>query len=521
MRKMHADMILMDADIITMNERQPRVQAVAVKNGKIIDVGSNNKIRRLISNDTRTIGLHGKTVLPGLIDAHAHMMALGHPFPWLELRGVSSIKEIQRKLKTKTQETEKGKWILGRGWDQDCLRERRYPTRWDLDKVSLDNPVLLNRVCGHIGVANSRALKIANIYKETAASWGEMVDKDPTTGEPTGILRENAMDMVWNLPEPSEEDLLKACGVACVEAVKAGLTSVHWFAYKPNEIRALLRLRKRNQLPLRVYLVIPMEYLETIKNERFSESFLKLNCVKIFTDGSLGARTAALQEPYADDPTTKGVLSHSLDELKTMIKSVDDTGFQVAVHAIGDAAIKETLKAFNQALGKAAIKERRHRIEHVSVLNPHLIEQIKALGLLACIQPHFVISDFWVPNRLGQKRARWTYPFKSLIKNGILVAASSDAPAEPINPFLGIWAAVTRKSFPEERISVEEALEAYTANAAYLSFEENVKGSIEVGKFADFTVLSHDPLKIKPEKIRDIKVVMTIVDGKIVYSSKD
>ncbi len=520
LRKMHADMILMDADIITMNERQPRVQAVAVKNGKIIDVGSNNKIRRLISNDTRTIGLHGKTVLPGLIDAHAHMMALGHPFPWLELRGVSSIKEIQRKLKVKTQETEKGKWILGRGWDQDCLRERRYPTRWDLDKVSLDNPVLLNRVCGHIGVANSRALKIANIYKETAASWGELVDKDPTTGEPTGILRENAMDMVWNLPEPSEEDLLKACGVACVEAVKAGLTSVHWFAYKPNEIRALQRLRKRNQLPLRVYLVIPMEYLETIKNERFSESFLKLNCVKIFTDGSLGARTAALQEPYADDPSTKGVLSHSLDELKTMIKSVDDTGFQVAVHAIGDAAIKETLKAFNQALGKAAIKERRHRIEHVSVLNPHLIEQIKALGLLACIQPHFVISDFWVPNRLGQKRARWTYPFKSLIKNGILVAASSDAPAEPINPFLGIWAAVTRKSFPEERISVEEALEAYTANAAYLSFEENVKGSIEVGKFADFTVLSHDPLKIKPEKIRDIKVEMTIVGGKIVYSAK-
>lgn len=521
MRKIHADMILMGANIITLNEPQLRAQAVAIKDGKIIDVGSNSKIRRLAGKNTRIIDLHGKTVLPGLIDAHAHMISLGHPFPWLELRGVSSIKEIQRKLKLKVQETEKGKWILGRGWDQDRLREKRYPTRWDLDKISPNNPVLLNRVCGHIGVANSRALEVANIDKEAASPWGDLVDKDPTTGEPTGILRENAMDIVWNLPEPSEDHLLKACHTACAEALKAGLTSVHWFASKSNEIHALQQLRKRNKLPLRVYLVVPIEYLETCKNQRFSEPFLKLNCVKIFTDGSLGARTAALQEPYADDPTTKGVLNHSLDELKTMIKSVNDAGFQVAVHAIGDAAIDETLKAFNQALEKAVVKERRHRIEHVSVLNPHLMEQIKALGLSVCVQPHFVISDFWVPNRLGQKRARWTYPFRTLIEKGILVAASSDMPAEPINPFLGIWAAVARKSFPEERISVQQALKTYTVNAAYLSFEENMKGSIEVGKFADLTVVSSNPLKIEPEKIRDIKIVMTIVDGKIVYSAKD
>jgi predicted amidohydrolase YtcJ len=521
LRKIHADMILMGANIVTLNERQPRAQAVAIKDGEIIDVGSNSKIKRLAGKNTSAIDLRGKTVLPGLIDAHAHMIALGHPFPWLELRGVSSIKEIQRKLKAEAQEAEKGKWILGRGWDQDRLREKRYPTRWDLDKVSPHNPVLLNRVCGHVGVANSRALEVANIDEESAASWGELVDKDPTTGQPTGILRENAMDLVWNLPEPSEENLLKACHTACMEAVKAGLTSVHWFVHKPTEIRALKMLLKRKQLPLRVYVVIPMECLETFKNERFSEPFLKLNCVKIFTDGSLGARTAALQEPYADDPTTKGVLCHSIDELKAMIKSIDDVGFQIAVHAIGDAAIDETLTAFNQALGKVAIKEHRHRIEHISVLNPYLIEQMKALGLSACVQPHFVISDFWVPNRLGQKRARWTYPFKTLWKNAILVAASSDTPAEPINPFLGIWAAVARKSFPEERISVEQALQAYTANAAYLSFEENAKGSIEVGKFADFTVVSNNPLSIEAEKIRDIKVVLTIVGGKIVYSAQD
>jgi len=518
---MHADMVLIDANIITMYKQKPRAQSVAVKDGKIIHVGTNDKIKQLVGKNTKIIDLHGKTVVPGFIDAHAHMIELDHPLPWLDLRDVSSIKEIRRKLRAKVKETERGKWILGRGWDQDRLKEGRYPTRWDLDKVSLNNPILLNRVCGHIGVANSRALEIAKINKKTAPSWGELIDKDPKTGEPTGILRENAMDRVWNLPEPSDEDLLKACSLACMEAVKAGLTSVHWFAYKTNEIYALQRLRKRNQLLLRVYLVVPVEYFGNFKNKGFGEPFLKLRCVKIFADGSLGARTAALQEPYADDTSTKGMPNHSRNELKRMIKKVNDAGFQVAVHAIGDFAISEALRAFKEALGEAAIGKRRHRVEHVSVLNPRLIERIRALGLMVCIQPHFVVSDFWVSNRLGPKRAQWTYPFKSLMKSGIRVAGSSDAPTEPISPLLGIWAAVGRESFPEERISVEEALEAYTINAAYLSFEENVKGSIEVGKLADLTVLSHNPFKVQTEKIKDIKVEMTIVEGEIVYSATD
>jgi len=511
-------MVLIDANVITMKKQKPIAQAVAIKNGEIIEVGTNDRIKRLVGRNTKIIDLHGKTVVPGLIDAHAHMIELVNPFPWLDLRGVSSINEIQRKLKAKVQETEKAKWILGRGWDQDHLKEKRYPTRSDVDKVSPHNPVLLNRVCGHIGVANSIALRIAKINRETATSWGELIDKDPKTGEPTGLLREKAMDMVWNLPEPSNEELLKACSLACMEAVKAGLTSVHWFAYKPNEIYALQTLRKKNQLPLRVHLVVPVEYFDKIRNRGFGNPFLKLECVKICADGSLGARTAALREPYADAPSTKGILYHSLDELKMLIKAADEAGFQVAVHAIGDSAITEVLEAFKKALGEATIRKRRHRVEHVSVLNPRLIERIKSLGLLICIQPHFVVSDFWISNRLGHERARWTYAFNSLLKHGIPVAGSSDAPVEPISPLLGIWAAVARESFPEERISVEEALEAYTINAAYMSFEENVKGSIEMGKFADLTVLSQNPSKIETEKIRDIRVEMTIVGGKIVYS---
>jgi predicted amidohydrolase YtcJ len=513
-----ADVILTNANVITMNKQKPQAQALAIKEGKIIQVDSNDEAQALTGKDTKIIDLRGKTIIPGLIDAHAHMLALAPTERWIELRDVASIKEIQQKLKAKAQETKKGRWILGRGWDQDRLKEKRYPTRWDMDKVSPENPVLLKRVCGHIAVANTRALKTAKIDKAKAASLGELIDKDPRTGEPTGILRENAMDTVSSMTEPRDEDVTTACKQACHVAVKAGLTSVHWLVSKPNEVQALQQLEKKNQLPIRVNLIIPVEHLHTFKTRKIQTHFLKLNCAKIFVDGSLGARTAALEQPYTDDPSTKGVLYYSLDQLKALIKTVNDADFQAAVHVIGDQAVNEALEAFKETVGKSAISKRRHRLEHVSVLNPRVIKQIRELGLTVCIQPHFVVSDFWVPQRLGPERARWTYPFKSLIESGIPVAGSSDTPAEPLNPILGIWAAVARESFPEERITIQEALEAYTVNAAYFSFEEKVKGSIEVGKFADFTVLSQDPLTARPERIRDIKVEMTVVGGKIVYS---
>lgn len=520
MKKTHADLIIVNANVITMNEWQPKAEAIAIRTGKIIEVGSNNEIRAFAGKGTRIIDLHGKTVVPGLIDAHVHLLSLS-PERRIELRDVSSIAEIQQKLKGHVQKTKKGKWILGRGWDQDRLKDSRYPTRWDLDKFSPENPVLFKRVCGHIAVANSKALEIANIGKSTTASLGELIDRDPKTGEPTGILRERAMDMVSNMAKSDDEDLSEACRLACEVAAKAGLTGVHWIASQIGEVQALTDLRKRNQLPIRVNLIIPVEQLHRFKSKKLCDPFLRLNCAKVFVDGSLGARTAALKQQYSDDPSTKGILYYSLDELKTVIKTIDDAGFQAAVHVIGDLAVDQALKAFEETVGKSAIKKRRHRLEHVSVLNTRLIERIHELGLMVCIQPHFVVSDFWVGKRLGPKRARWTYPFKSLMKSGILVAASSDAPAERISPILGVWAAVARESFPEERISVEQALEAYTVNAAYLSFEEAVKGSIDVGKFADLTVLSQNPLKIKPEKIRDIRVEMTIVNGKIVYDVGD
>jgi len=518
-----AETALKNGDIITMNPSKPEAQAVAILSSRIVEVGTNNEIQYWIGNSTKIIDLQGKTVVPGFIDTHAHMADFGRSLTWINLRGVKSIKEMQRQLQERVRETPKGKWILGRGWEQDRFREKRYPTRWDLDLVAPLNPVVFNRVCGHICVANSKALELANVTKETLPPTSTQIDRDSKTGEPTGILREAAKDLVWNiLPELSEEELTKACTLACEKAVEAGLTTVHWFVSKPVEIRILQRLREQGKLPLRVYTVVPIEFLSCLADSGLSTGFgdhtLQLGGVKILADGSLGARTAALNKPYDDEPLTKGILRCSRKELEEMIVKAQNAGFQTCVHAIGDRAIGVTLKAFEKALKKTLGKKYRHRLEHASVLNRQLIKRLKKLCLIACVQPHFVISDFWVGARLGSSRAKWTHPFKTLIESGVLLAGGSDCPVEPISPLLGICALVARESFPEERISVEDALRVYTVNAAYASSEEGVKGSIEVGKLADFTVLSHDPLTIKPEKIRDIKVEMTIAGGKIVYS---
>lgn len=516
---MFADMVLKDAMVITMDRLEPRAEAIAMRKGRIIAVGGSASMGRFIGRRTKVIDLGGRTVVPGLIDAHAHMMALVNPLPWIDLRDVSSIEEIQGLLRAKIREVGKGKWVLGRGWDQEHLIQRRYPTRWDLDAVSPDNPVLLSRICGHIGVANSKALRAAGINKKTASSMHDLVEKDPQTGEPTGILLEQARDEVWNLPKPSEEQRLQACRSALTEAAKAGLTTVHWFAYEPKEIQALQTLNKRGEIPIRVYVVGHVDYFDKIRGKAFNGEFLTLRCVKILADGSLGARTAALNKPYKDDSSTRGILNYSPAKLKALIERADKASFQVSVHIIGDSAAAETSGAFEETLDRDTIVRHRHRVEHASVLNPELIELISRLGLLVCVQPQFATSDFWLIDRLGSRRARWAYPFKTLMRKRILVAGSSDAPAEQLNPILGIWAAVTRKSFPQERLSVEEALRLYTINAAYFSFEENAKGSIEVGKFADLTVLSDNPMEVEPDKIKDIRVEMTIVGGNVVYSS--
>jgi len=331
------------------------------------------------------------------------------------------------------------------------------------------------------------------------------------------------MDLAWKaVPEPSEEELTKACGLACQKAVESGLTSVHWLISSQAEILVIQKLRAENRLPIRVYIMIPVDFLNHLTDlglrTGFGDDMVKIGGVKILADGSLGARTAALAEPYDDDPSTKGMSLYSQEQLDALVAKAHKAGLQLAIHAIGDQAVDMVLTALEKALKKEPKRRYRHRVEHASVLNERLIQRMKKLGVMATVQPHFVISDFWVVDRVGLKRARWVYPFKTLIQKSVLIAGSSDCPVEPISPLLGIYAAVARKAFADEGISVDEALCLYTVNAAYASFEENIKGSIEVGKLADFVVLSHDPCKVLPDKIRDIEVEMTIVGGKMMYA---
>jgi predicted amidohydrolase YtcJ len=521
---MQADLALINGNIITINPSRPQAQAVAIKNSRIIKVGENAEIESLIKKSTKVFDLNRKTVIPGLIDTHIHMAGFGKTLTEISLRGVRSVKEMQDKLKKRVEKTEEEEWILGRGWDQDRLKEKRYPTRWDLDELSPNNPVVFTRVCGHVCVVNSRALEKAGITAETTPPSGGKIDKDSKTGEPTGILRENAMDLVHRIiPKPSEHQLMKACRLACQKAVEAGLTSVHWIINSEAEIRTIQKLRAQKELPLRVYILIPVELLDHLVglglSTGFGDDMVRIGGVKILADGSLGARTAALHASYSDDPSTRGMMLYKEEKLEELMMKAHRAGLQLAIHAIGDRAVDVVLTALEKTLKEIPREDHRHRIEHASVLSKTLIRRMKKLGVIASVQPHFVVSDFWVADRLGPKRARWTYPFKTLIQDGVPTVAGSDCPVEPVRPLLGIQAAVSRKSFPEEQISVDKALRMYTIDAAFASFEEYAKGSIEVGKLADLVVLSRDPRGVPPDEIKDTVVEMTFVGGRMVHGN--
>jgi predicted amidohydrolase YtcJ len=520
---LRATLVILNANVLTLNPSFPRADALAAYKGRIVAVGSDGEIGKYVGSQTIVIDACGRTVVPGFVDCHVHMGSFGHFLQTLDLRNVGSIGELQRELRKFIAKNPKRTWILGGRWDHERFAERRYPTRWDLDEAVADKPVFLIRVCGHVGVANSKALKLAGITRHTMVEGGK-IDLDEA-GEPNGVLRENALELVRRaVPKTSIDELEKACLLACQRAVEAGLTCVHWILGSVDEFRVLQKLFFEGRLPLRVYLGFPAEFLDMLVNlgllTGFGSEMLKVGFVKVLADGSLGGHTAALKEPYSDKPETSGLMLYSQNELNRVVLKAHKAGLQLAVHAIGDYAVECVLKAFENALKMFPRTNHRHRIEHCSVLNPGLIKRMKGLGLVASIQPHFVVSDFWVAERLGFKRARWVYPFKTLVDERLVVASGSDCPVEPINPLLGIWAAAARRSFVEERLGVEDALKTYTVNAAYASFDEENRGSIEVGKFADLTILSDDLFKVPPEKIKDVAVEMTIVDGKLVYARK-
>lgn len=528
---LYADLVLLNGNVITMDNRNPRAEAVAIRDGRIIFVGLSDEAKALIGERSKVIDLKGKTIVPGFIDTHIHLIGFGFSLMWIDLRDVSSISELKEKVREKVRETGEGRWILGRGWDQEKFVERRYPNRWDLDEVAPNNPIVLRRVCGHICVVNSKALEIANITRDTPDPEGGKIDRDER-GEPTGILRERAMALIWEkIPSPSLEESLRAAELACKEAVKHGITTVHFVSATPEEFKLLQLLRQLGKLKLRVCLYMSGKALDHILSlgilRGFGDNFLKINGIKLLVDGSLGARTAALREPYADDPENRGILVMSYDELRSLIERVHCAGLQLAVHGIGDRAVELIINAVEEVLERNPRSNHRHRIEHASIIDLDLIKRMKKLGMVAAVQPRFIISDFWAVDRVGVHRAKWVYPLKTFMREGVYIGGGSDCPVDPLDPIYQIYSAVTRGKYegiklykytPEECLTPVEALKVFTINAAYLGFEEDVKGSISPGKLADLVILSDDITSICEENIKDVKVLATIVDGKIVHS---
>ncbi|MCW3996811.1 MAG: amidohydrolase [Candidatus Bathyarchaeota archaeon] len=513
---MSADLAFLNANVRTMNPRQPTAQAVAVSKNKILKVGSNQEIKQLIDKHTKTIDLKGKTVVPGLIDTHIHLADFGRCLMWLDVSSTESIVELQEKLSEKAKETGVENWIVGRGWNENRFKEKRLLEIADLDAAAPNNPVILYHDSAMICAVNSKALAKAGVSKKTIVPSGGSIDYD-VKGELTGIFRDSATNLVWQaVPEPSLEELTKATAVACHEIVKSGLTSVHWILISETEVTLVKKLHAEGRLPLRVNVIVPEAFWEQIKNFQSNDlSMLRVGGVIIFADGYLDSKTASLFEPYDDEPSNYGKLLCTQQQLDLLVNTVLAAGYQPIVHAMGDKAVDAALNAIEKAPKKGKVP---FRIEQAAVLNQELLERLKVNDVVVTVQPKVITTEFAVwsaTQHLGEQRAKWLHPLKTLLNAGVRIAGGSDCPMEPLSPLLGMHELVVRPSFSEQRLSPQEALRMYTLDAAYVSGEENHKGSIEEGKLADLTVLASDPLTVKPEEIKDIAVSMVVVNGKI------
>ena len=517
---LNPSLLFLNGNVLTMDAARPQAEAIAVAADRIVAVGSNEQIKSLTGPNTRVLDLNGATVLPGFTDCHIHLIEYGLSLRNIDLQHTQSIEEVKKIVAERTHGSTT--WVLGRGWDQEKFAEKRYLTRRDLDEASPEKPVLLRRICGHICVANSAAFTLSGVSAKTPNPPGGIIDHD-AAGELTGILRENAVDLVSQSIPPLElKDYSQAALIASEHALRAGLTTVHCITGSELELKALLNLKSEGRLPLRFYVLIPFDQLKAAValgiRSGFGDEWVRIGAVKIFTDGSLGARTAALEDPYDDDPENQGVSIYDQQQLDDMVSEAHRSGFQIAAHAIGDKAIAMALHAITRADESAPGRNLRHRIEHASVLNSELIRQMKEAGVVASVQPHFVVSDVWLEQRLGARRASLAYPFHTLVQSGLILVGGSDCPVEPLTPLSGIEAAVNRAG--GEAITVEEAISFYTRNAAYASSEESMKGTITPGKLADLVILTKDPRKVPAARLSEIQVLFTMVGGKFAYEAK-
>lgn len=532
--KESADLVLLNGAVWTVNPDQPWVKAVAVKDERILEVGSVREIKALIGEHTQVIDLSGAMVLPGFIDSHTHFFDGGFALSSIQLKDVGSRVQFVSTLEKKAGELEKGEWILNGDWDNEKFDPPDLPRKEWIDSVSPDNPVCVNRYDGHMVLVNSRALALAGITKKTASPPGGEVQKDPKTGEPTGILTDAAIDLVTrHIPEPSLEDKIEAVETALAHARKLGVTSITDMG-TPDAFEVYQELLKAGRLTARLYVFIPISNVDLLVRLKmkspFGNNLLRLAGLKGFVDGSLGSSTALFFDPYTDNPSKKGLLvSDMFPEgiMEERLLEADSSGLQVAVHAIGDRANHIILDLFEKVMNAHGSRDRRWRVEHAQHLNPEIIQRFGALNVIASMQPYHAIDDGrWAERKIGHKRAQSTYAFRSLLDAGARLAFGSDWTVAPLDPLSGIYAAVTRQTLdgrnpggwiPEQKISLEEAIKGYTLEAAYAEFSEDMKGSIENGKLADLVVLDKNLFDISQENIKDAKVLFTIFNGKVIY----
>lgn len=538
------DKVFINGKIHTMDRERNIVEAIGIKDDMIIRAGTREEVLALQTAHTVVYDLEGKTVVPGFNDSHIHLLNCGIVRNLVNLVGLESVDDLIQRMSNHIEENtiEKGKWVSGRGWNQDYFKgEKEFPTRYDLDKISLDHPIIATRACGHVVSINSKALEALNITKDTPQIEGGHFDLDGN-GEPLGIFRENAITLIYeNLPSPNLEEIKKLVIDTIEDMNRAGITSVgsddfQALADKDYDkvLKVYTELKEEKRLNIRVNqqcLLPQLDKLEEFINKGYrtgqGDKFHKIGPLKLLIDGSLGARTALLIEPYSDDPDTLGISTLSQEELDNIVGLAHKNDIQVAIHAIGDGAMYMAFESIEKALAENPKEDHRHGIVHCQITDEKLLDKFAELEALAYIQPIFLDYDWKiVKDRVGEKREKTSYNWKTMVEKNINIACGSDAPVEPFNVINGIYEAVTRKDLegnpaggwlPEQSLTVDETIYGFTMGGAYSSFEENIKGSLEEGKLADMVVLSDDIFNVEEDKIKDIEVDMTIFGGEIVY----
>ncbi|HXP47043.1 MAG TPA: amidohydrolase [Terriglobales bacterium] len=529
-----ADTIFLHGDIYTGTTGK-RAQAMAVRGERIVAVGSDTEIQKLKGKRTQVVDLGGHFVMPGFNDAHVHLANAGFERLYINLTGVRSLAEMQDRIAARAKTTPAGDWLTGRGWDHTLWLGQKLPTRQDLDQVTGEHPAIFTRVDGHISVANSAALKFAGITASTPNPAGGKIDRDPQ-GEPTGILRETVKDeLLAKLPPPSLAQRRRGLELALADAARWGITSAQdnsqW-----EDFLIFEELEREGKLTVRIaeWLLFnaSLELLQAHRSHHSQDDeMLHTTMLKGFMDGSLGSRTAAMLAPYADDPGNTGLARYDQAKLDQMAIERVQAGFQLGFHAIGDRAVEMALNAFAEAErdarqhGEVPAQGFRFRVEHAQITTPEQMKRCRELGVIASMQPSHLLTDMrWVEARLGKERLAHSYAWKEFLDAGVPLAFGTDYPVELITPFRGLYAAVTRRSedgkqeyFPAQKLTIEQAIAAYTKGSAYAEFAEHDKGLLQPGMLADFVVLDRDITRVEPAAILKTQVLRTVVGGKTVY----